>query len=186
VSVDEVDVLDVTDLVLQYRLLLRAIWNEHVWACPALRCWDAVEQFNELRPVLYDRLLLAKLKAIQGISLREPVELRIVPSIPDSEGHACAPVRISESSSSAVSRRWDQPPGIIRPSDMDLLFVDFFDWSQIGYWDLRYFRVRIVKSHEYGHLVGREALIECDSARVRLLRGQGEQGRPDGSQCGSS
>ncbi len=52
-------------------------------------------------------------------------------------------------------------------------FLAFFDWNQLDYRDLQYYHVSIAIFDKHPHLVGREALIERQHARVFLLETQG-------------
>ena len=47
-------------------------------------------------------------------------------------------------------------------------FIAYFDWDQMDYIDLRYYRVKIASFDAHPELVGREALIERQHATVHL------------------
>ena len=55
---------------------------------------------------------------------------------------------------------------MIAVGDMELEFVDFFDWGRFGYWDLQYFLVRVAGTVKYPDLIGRDAVLGADSAQV--------------------
>jgi hypothetical protein len=65
---------------------------------------------------------------------------------------------------------WDHPVNCIRPGEMELQFVGFFDWDMLGFRDFRYYEVTIGASPTDADVVGRSALIEC--AAVRVLYGK--------------
>ncbi len=68
---------------------------------------------------------------------------------------------------------WDDPVREVKASDVELHFLDYFDWNQMGYVDFQYYRVRIVTFALQPHLVGREALLEHQYARVFTADTQG-------------
>ena len=49
-----------------------------------------------------------------------------------------------------------------------MLFIAYFHWDQMDYIDLRYYRVKIARFDTHSELVGREALIERQSAAIHL------------------
>jgi hypothetical protein len=63
---------------------------------------------------------------------------------------------------------WDDPVTDIEPDDCDLRFIQFFDWWDLGFRDFAFYRVRIVGSQRYPHLVGRDALVPVTSS-VRMF-----------------
>ena len=63
---------------------------------------------------------------------------------------------------------WDHPVRTLGPEDADLRFIDFFDFGQAGYLDLKYFVVRIESSVRHPDLAGHRALIEVEYADVLL------------------
>jgi len=63
---------------------------------------------------------------------------------------------------------WDDPVNFIKPKEAELQFIACFDWNQMDYIDLRYYRVKIASFDTHPELVGREALIERQHAAVHL------------------
>ena len=55
---------------------------------------------------------------------------------------------------------WDDPVNTVTPGAMDLRFVDFFDWDELGVRDFQYVKVRVIASKAHTHLVNRYALLE--------------------------
>jgi len=51
----------------------------------------------------------------------------------------------------------------------ELLFIEYFDWNQMDYIDLRYYRVKIASYAAHSELVGRETLIERQNTAVHLV-----------------
>jgi hypothetical protein len=54
---------------------------------------------------------------------------------------------------------WDDPLRSVDKGEIDLRFVQFFDWSELGFREFQFYRGRIVGSEKHPHLVGRDALI---------------------------
>jgi len=63
---------------------------------------------------------------------------------------------------------WDHHGSKTRAEDADLRFIDFFDFGQAGYVDLKYFLVSIESSVRHPTLAGHRALIEVQHAEVFL------------------
>ncbi len=61
---------------------------------------------------------------------------------------------------------WDDPVDKIQRPDAELRYLDFFDWNDMAYADFQYYRVEIRSFDSRPHLVGREALLEHQHARV--------------------
>ena len=67
-----------------------------------------------------------------------------------------------------TSPYWDHPIKIIKPGEMDLRFVDYFDFDVLQFREYRYCLVKIVASKINTDLVGRDALIECDHISIQF------------------
>jgi len=63
---------------------------------------------------------------------------------------------------------WDDPVNLVKPGQAELIFIAYFDWNQMDYIDLRYYRVKIASFDAHSELVGREALIERQNAAIHL------------------
>jgi len=61
---------------------------------------------------------------------------------------------------------WDHSVSRVRPSEVELHLLRFFDFDELGYRDFRHYEVVIHASSAYPDTVGRAALIEFDNARV--------------------
>ena len=166
---------DVTEFFSEYRLLIRDIWNRYFWSDRGLRSWDTVEYFDRLRPLLFESFLAKKIRV--KIDEQENTSLRfiVVPDIPGPDEMVGSPIRISETE--GPGSRWDQEPGWVARDDMELEFVDFFDWGRLNYWDLQFYLVQIAQAGKHPHLVGRMALIAVDHAVILIAD---ERRRPEG------
>jgi hypothetical protein len=92
----------------------------------------------------------------------EPIRiLRVVPTI-----QSGTPISINRTS--RRSGYWDDPVQSVRPGDVILSFVRFFDWDELGYRDFEYIEVTIDSFHSHPHLIGRFALLQARHAQVLL------------------
>jgi hypothetical protein len=157
---------DVTFLFSHYRVAARAIWNTAFWPDAEYRHWDASDQFDEIRRLLFDALVLDRLGKRWDLRriLREPIPFfHVVPASGES-----VPVMISNPREGR-NCYWDDPVNRIRREDATLCFIDHFDWNRMDYIDLQYYRVRIADFPGQPHLVGRDALLEVRNANVLLV-----------------
>jgi len=157
---------DVSIVFDHYRSSARAIWNTAFWPDPDFRNWDSIDQFHEIEKLLFQELVLAKMDRewpLCDLFVNAIPFLQVVPSI----AHG-TPIMIQNPRPSAPTGYWDDPVGLIEPRQADLLFIAYFDWNEMDYIDLRYYRVKIASFDAHPELVGREALIERQHATVHL------------------
>jgi hypothetical protein len=158
---------DITTHVLRYREAARHLWNAFLCEEPqddqAGHDWDAIKQ------VLFTALVLrncghedcaAVLLAPDryGFSWIEPIVHLHVVLVTE------VPVMISRTP--GRSGYWDHPVDRLGPEDLDLRFIDFFDFDASGHIDFHYYRVRIERSTRHAALAGHEALIDVQYARI--------------------
>lgn len=161
------DLNDVTNVFDHYRVSARAIWNAAFWPDQDFRNWDSIERFHEIEKLLFRELVLAKVDRewpLQDIFESAVPFFRIIPSI----GHG-TPILIQKPREGAPTGYWDDPVNLVRPSQAELLFVSYFDWNQMDYIDLRYYRVKIASFDRHSDLVGRDALIEHQHAAIHVV-----------------
>ena len=166
---------DITDRMQNYRECVRHIWNTH-FQVEAERCqdWDLRDDFCDAALILFRALVL------QGLDVGE-TEL-----LPDSRAEQqpllfLRPV-IETSSQVLINRTgasgyWDDPVTQLENGDCELRFIQFFDWWLLGFRDFAFYRVRIVASPRYPHLVGRDALVPVTS-NVKVLHDTATSGGP--------
>ncbi len=93
------------------------------------------------------------------------LQFRLVPNIPNLEGSPPTAVITILSSTATGGRSWKwQENG--EATRVKLLFKDFFDWSNLGYRDLRYYLVRVQEYQGHPEWVGVEALMDVQEADV--------------------
>ena len=152
---------DVTEIVDHYRITARSLWNTAFWAVPELRTPETWEQFDEINLILFDGLVLAQLEQQleRAQIFRSPMPfLRVTPS------SQTAPILIGEGGG-----RWDHPVKSVDSDKVEMNFIGFFDWNQLDYLDFTYYRVKIARLDGHPDVVGREALIERQYARVKFV-----------------
>jgi len=160
---------DVTPFILRYREAARHLWNcylrDEAYDGPGLHDWEALKQVLFTALVLrncgHDECAAALLAPDRyGFSWIEPiVHLRVVPV------GVNVPIRISRDPGPHCTY-WDHAVDRVEPNDVDLRFIDFFDWDQTGQIDFRYYLVSITASSKHPTLVGHRALLEVSFAKV--------------------
>jgi hypothetical protein len=157
---------DVTAILDHYRISARSVWNTAFWPDTDFREWDSFERFQEIERILFDHLVLFKLEReypVGDLFLKPIPYLRVVPS-----SFGC-PIMIARPTPELPrSPYWDDPVNRVTAAQVDLHFLEFFDWNLLDYRDFQYYRVSIVAFEEQPHLVGREALIERQYVKVFL------------------
>ncbi|HEY1265985.1 MAG TPA: hypothetical protein VGH16_01930 [Candidatus Binatia bacterium] len=151
---------DVTLIFNNYRECVRNLWNVYFWNLQP--DWDPRDKYEDICTTLFDVLVLDQVvnntkysKSPAYLSSREPLKIfRIVPLLSDQ-----TPIHINRDKKR--SPYWDHPTNVVKPDDVDLRFIDYFDFDLLGRREYKYFLVRIVASKTNEDLVGRDALIEC-------------------------
>jgi hypothetical protein len=149
---------DITAIMDHYRVVARSLWNTGFWAVPELRNWDARDSFAEVKKTLFEALVATNFPEAE----LSKTGIQVVPF------GSGVPIMIEQPRPGDQSWNlyWDDPVDKISPSDAKLRYLDFFDWNDMAYADFHYYRVRIESFDAQLHLVGREALLEHQNARV--------------------
>ena len=150
---------NVTDIFQQYRECARHIRNAY-YVPKDMNDGDIVEDFDALSVLLFRHLVLGEVGVDRESNnwLSEPA--LIFPVVPS--GNVC-PIMINRKEQSDY---WDHPLTEIKKDDLEMVFIDYFDWDDMDLIDLRYYRVRITTSSVYPDLVGSDALIATIYADV--------------------
>lgn len=157
---------NITTLLQWYRESVRNLWNTTFMSrqFPKIN-FDTVDRFREIQDVLFTELVLCELgqQTFKRSTTAEPFEfLRVVPL-------DCGEIPISiERPSSDGNKYWDDPVTRVMASDIDLRFIAYFDWNELDFRDLKFYRCRIVAFPRNPHLVGRDALLEVSYGNVLL------------------
>lgn len=152
-----------TEIIQNYRLALRSLWNLHYWRSEGFRDWESVRDFNKLCPILFWGLVTRRLEPLaERPDPEQPIfgsAFRVVPSLQRGE----IPTMMVNTRNDGV---WENLQGPFANDQLKLILVDFFDWSVMNWRDFRYYKVRILDFHGRPELIKREALIEVLDADV--------------------
>ncbi len=164
----EVLMRDITDLMQKHRECSRHLWNTYFWPqAEAEDDWDLRDRFEDIHVKLLSALVLWPLERedqeptpAYWHPLKPVSFIRVVPS--DLCANAC-PVLINREIASGY---WDHPITEVAASDIDMRFIHYFDWSNIGHRDFEYIQVLIVSSITHPELIGRHALVKPINVRM--------------------
>jgi hypothetical protein len=169
---------DVTELMNRYREACRLLWNGFLRNPQANGRISLVDErycdFHRMRDVLFVALVLREIAHVetdvQFGTVNQPVLpfLRIV-ATPRSA------ILVNREVAHSRNQYWDGAPTAV-PDDIDLRFIDYFDWDVVGYRDLAYYLTRIVGCPEHPDIVGRDALLPVLNGRVVVVK-PNERGR---------
>ena len=155
---------DITDLMQRHRECSRNIWNNYFLPQAEVEDdWDLRNRFEDINVKLFSSIVLWPLERED----REPTPAYWQPLQPVS----C--IRIVPNNSCAIlinreinSGYWDHPIEEVTAADIDMRFIHYFDWSNIGHRDFEYLQVLIVASVAHPELNGRHALVKPLNVRV--------------------
>jgi hypothetical protein len=157
---------DVTTTVDRAATCLRDLWNTYFYAGDELSAYPAVVEdlFAEIETRIFGALVLVAVdrEAFIDEFRREPLAFLIV--VPAFEG---VPLLIRRPSADR-NWYWDAYDGRVGPNEVELHFLEWFDWNDYAPRAFQYYRTKVHAFDEHPEFVGREALIECRSARVFL------------------
>lgn len=153
---------DITDIVDDYRECSRHIWNTYFRYLE-----EGDMKFSAVNEALFYAMVLAQFNKTQvGLAPtminKEPLfYLRITPISPHG-----TPIMINRTGDSGCGY-WDDPVNRVKPDEVDLRFLEFFDFAESqDFRDWRYYLVRIKGFPTQLHLEGRDALIDASDVRV--------------------
>ncbi len=157
---------DITDAVSGFREAARHLWNTAFF--PGAD-WDERDRFSRVCVALFDALVLEPAR-ICGSKLPEmcdpdPTPIPFLQVVPRHE--AGVPIMINRS----IPRcgYWDDSVGQVKPSDVRLEFIRFFDFDELGRRDFRYLEVRVAEFTGQHGLVGRRALLDYEHVKIMAV-----------------
>src|SRR5262249_1080570 len=122
---------DVTALMDGYRECVRHLWNMHFWKdAEPQQDWDLAEGFNAVAARLFQLLVLRPLGGAEtevrpdDWAQREPLSFLHVYVDPRSE------IMVNRGLDTGY---WDDPLRVIEKGELDLRFLQFFDWWLLGF-----------------------------------------------------
>jgi hypothetical protein len=164
---------DVTPLMDDYREAVRHLWNTHFRRlAEADQDWDLRDAFDEIAARLFGALVLRQLDEDEDAVL--PAYVAPEKPIPFLR------LEVDPRSSIMVARAnargyWDDPLTTVEKGDLRLCFIQFFDWSVLGFREFGLYHARILKSDRYPHVVGRDALVPVGATVRVVYAGAAEQ-----------
>jgi hypothetical protein len=170
---------DVTPLMNAYRECVPHLWNTHFQVhAEAENDWDLRDGFNEVAARLFRLIVLWPLH-------REEWEVA-VDHWADRAPFPFLHVVVDRTSEIMINRElasgyWDDPLRVVEPEDLELRFLQYFDWWDLGVRDWAFYRVRIVGSAKHPPLIGKDALLRVLGTNVRVL---GDPAQPRGDADG--
>lgn len=168
---------DVTQLMNTYRECARGLWNIYFYPkallYPSTNKWDYCDEFDEICTLLFTSLVLRPLDQTSYNKARSsdiyPKPLMFLKVLPLSS--AGTPIQINREVNKSYGY-WDHQVKLVNSLDVDLWFVDFFDFDLLSFRDFQYYRVQITNSSLDSELVDHYALIECNYVKVLLTSGE--------------
>ncbi len=149
-------------MIQRYRLALRFIWNCCIWADPNLRGWESVYAFRELKLPLFKALVAGPLGADGAVLFGEGFQV-----VPDPQGGGISMIQVNKRiPGEPAGGIWEPVYGPFNAEDVRLTLVDLFDWSPLGYIDLRYFVVLITRFPGHAQRAGHHALVDATETKV--------------------
>ena len=163
--------MDITKLMYSYRECARNLWNTHLMDKNSSgNIWNVFDQYCKICAILFNIIVLTPIdrgafqKAMGYEQYPEPLPfLKIVPT-----SQSCINLLVNREKRS--SGYWDYPFDSTIVKNVDLLFIDFFDFDLHSIRDFEYYLVRIVNASGNNDLVGRDALIRCSYATVQAIQ----------------
>ena len=147
---------DITDLMNSYRECSRNLWNVYF---SAKDYWsESTCAYGSIRKLLFQTLVLDELLYDDSLEPPPPPVLRIVPR--------WSVILINRPSEDG-NGYWDQEKDLaVGETDIQLEFVDYFDWSEYPLREFHFYRCKILKFPSHVEYEGRQALIEVLNCRV--------------------
>ncbi len=161
--------IDITTDIDGYRECIGFLWNKCCHKKDDRQSdWDRYDSFDDICGLLFSLMILQPYgwpdyrKSSSYEEFPGPVPcIHILPVAEDN-----IPILINRDVKSGGY--WDYSADNICKSDVDLRFIDIFDFDVQGSRDFEYYRVRIVGTKNDMSLIGRDALIRVDAAKVLI------------------
>lgn len=160
---------DITKEMNTYRECVRNIWNVYfLRQLTPENEFSIKDEFDRISTKIFSALILNRIgrasykKSTMNQSKLKPLFFLTVVPLSDSE----VPIYINRKKGNDEREYWDYPIGLIKSGDVDMRFVDFYDYGQYGFRDFEYYLINIKNSSVNSDLQGRNALIKTIYARV--------------------
>jgi hypothetical protein len=152
---------DITNLMNTYRECSRNLWNAYFSSREFT--WDLHSEYESIRKLLFEALVVYELDLYKECCAHDtgpPPVLKVVPNA------TSVPILINRPSDDGGGY-WDQEMDMsIGEGDVQLMFLDYFDYSQYPVKDFHFYRCRILRFPKHVEYEGREALIEVLNGKI--------------------
>jgi hypothetical protein len=147
---------DITELMNTYRECSRNLWNAYFSSRENTGAPE--DTYQQIRRLLFEALVVDEL-LYEGDEVPPPPVLKVIPS------STSVPILIRRLSEQGGY--WDEVRDMrIGPDDIELAFLDYFDFSQYPIKDFHFYLCTILSFPNHVEYEGRQALIEVPRGRV--------------------
>jgi hypothetical protein len=162
----EATMTDITADINRFREAARHLWN--TWFTTRVNESTGVvfEAFGRICEEIFEVLVLDRHDIDEGgaqLNAQGFKSIRVVPAV----AHG-TPILVNRTN--PAGPYWDDPTSVVKPVDVELELIGFFDWDSYRTIDMRYLRVRITSSAQIPSLAGREALLDVQYAIVLSVK----------------
>jgi hypothetical protein len=156
------------DVLMVYRQAIRTLWNCAFAPHRDLADWNARDTLNQIKRLLFQEMICARFSELEGVTVdfESPIERIAISCAPQA---GSAPILINNPRPNDRNSYWDHPVDRFDAESATLRFVSFFDWYELGFIDLQFYRVRIVYFEALPEVVGRDALVEVRHGEPLLV-----------------
>jgi hypothetical protein len=152
---------DITELMGIYRECSRNLWN--VYFSKRDNIGASLDAFGQIRHLLFDSLVVSELFYEDDDAEDAEIPSLVLKVVP----RARSLILIQRPSGDGNAGYWDQERDlVVGPDEIELEFLDYFDFSQIPLMDFRFYRCKVLRFPNRIEYEGREALIEAVNGRV--------------------
>ncbi len=152
---------DITPLMNAYRECSRNLWNAYFSSREFT--WDLHDEYESIRKLLFEALVVNELDLHEECSEHDTVPPPILKVAPDATS---VPILINRPSDGGAGY-WDQEMDMsVDEGDIQLAFLDYFDYSQYPVKDFHFYRCKILQFPGHAKYEGREALVEVSHTKV--------------------
>ena len=150
---------DITDLMNNYRECSRNLWNVYF---SRLEVGCSLDSYETIRKLLFSSLVEDEL-SYEGTAEPPnlpPPALRVVPK-------GRSELLIKTSTAPGEASVWGVPRDLfVRPNEITLAFIDYWDFGNLGIRDFHYYLCKILNFPGHPENEGREALVRAEDGYV--------------------
>jgi hypothetical protein len=156
----------ITDHIHSFREAARHLWNAYLREGSD---WKTLENFEQICGLLFEEIVTNKIDVDYELNNICSYAGEYAPEYQVFADHT-GKLSLMVNRELKASGYWDHPVTWIPPEiPNDLRLIEFFDFDQLGWRTFEYYRVRIITCESHPEIEGRDALIRCHNADVRIL-----------------